>query len=210
MRKALERRSLKIIKSWNQWAKVKRKFLFQSNLKFQAKIKQRNIIFNKCRAIQNICGKHLKDPQYSSEGEDNAEVDKETVTTYTEPFERNKSLDRFRDVVKRIVNKRRCEKVIEAVIKMKEENEFYEKNCFQFAENDEHYLYRKFLDHWQNRFDIWRCNKTRSISLYHQSPRTNNDDDDKSRMSSSFSESPYSISPTITITDSQECYFLVQ
>ena len=179
--------------------------------KLQAKIKQRNVILNKCKAIQNICGKHLKDPIYSSEDEKySEEVDKkEEIKNETSP-KRNKTLSRFRDIVKRIIDKYRCEKIIEAVNRLKEEKEFYEKNCFQFAENDEHYLYRKFLDHWQNRFDIWRCNKTRSISLYHQSPRTNNDDDDKSRMSSSFSESPYSISPTITITDSQECYFLVQ
>ena len=177
--------------------------------KLQAKIKQRNVILNKCKAIQNICGKHLKDPIYSSEDEkDSEEVDKkEEIKNETSP-KRNKTLSRFRDIVKRIIDKYRCEKIIEAVNRLKEEKEFYEKNCFQFADNDEHFLYRKFLNHWQARFDILRSSKARSMSMYYQ-PTTSSKDDDESLLSTS-TETLYTISPTITITDSQECIFIAQ
>ena len=124
-----------------------------------AKTSQRKILLNiqnKILAIQEICGNHLETPN-EVDGKEDEELDiSEDVKEY--------KLVTF--VKKSIALKRGCDAFLSCLkdLKMKE----YEKRCFQFSEDRESQLYRKFQNSWLETWDMTMLvsRKTSQMTYY--------------------------------------------
>lgn len=99
----------------------------------QARAKQRRVVVKKCYAIDSICGQFWKEPSLVKQENEIVESKKDFKEV-------------FRRIVRKVIEKLRCEKVIAAVLDLRREREAFEKLCFQFAEDDESALYRYNID----------------------------------------------------------------
>ena len=158
----------------------------------QKRVRQRHVLLNKCRAIEYICGKHIKDPLNSSCEEDTKadddDVGEEEVSQTT-----SLALESFKAVAEKVLMNIRCRKVIAAVIKSRQDREAFEEQCFKFSEDEESILYRKFLRKWSNTWDVWGS-RGKAMALYYQTMSNPDMDVDKTSERSS---------PTLTLTETQ-------
>lgn len=157
----------------------------------QARIHQRHVLLNKCRAIEYICGKHIKNPDNSScEFDSSREEENGEEEDTSEDV--SIGLETFKSAVQRVIENIRSKKIVEQILQQKKEREAFERNCFQFTEDTESALYRKFLRKWSNTWDVWGS-RGKAMAIYYQAMCTD-DMEQGSQISS----------PTITITDTAQ------
>ena len=161
------RRTRASLSHWCQWTR--------------AKIKKRKVIQAKIKSVQMMCGGHLKTPEYSSQEEEEEQNEEkehdEEEEEEEEEEESNKKesmLERFRCVVKQLIEKTRKEKVVQELLEKQKEKEVIEKCSFQFLSDEESCLYRKFLVSWDITWDlsVKMKRKERCMTLYHQTSPT--------------------------------------
>ena len=113
----------------------------------QERIRQRHVLLNKCRAIEYICGKHIKDPINSSCEADTLEEHEEDEENLKNSFEkRQEILNNFKNIVQKVIEKMRTERVVRTLVDLKAEKDFIEKKCFKFKEDQESILYRYLFE----------------------------------------------------------------
>ena len=98
---------------------------------------------NKCRAIEYICGKHIKDPvNISCEADENIYIDNDdnpNSNDKQEDIQRNKN---FVEAVQKVILRLRCERIIEMFKSLKKDREIFDQECFKFNQDEENCLYR--------------------------------------------------------------------
>ena len=126
------------------------------------KIRKRHVHQNKVIAIQEICGKYMETPVYP---EDIEEEEESPLCEETE----DKKFPIF--VKKCILMLTVCDAFFDCLKDLKRKKQSLEKLTFQFSDNEENRLYRKFQNLWLDTWDmtILARRKENQMTFYQES-----------------------------------------